>query len=75
MNAEVYRYYSDTDTGRARAQVSIDNSDPDVIEPISTGPLSRRLLWKKEDLCPGSHMLTVMHTGSTGQLLTADFFR
>jgi len=75
MDADVRRYYSDTDAGYARASASIDGSDPVVVQTTSAGPLSRRLLWKKDDLSPGKHTLNVTHIGFAGEWLTVDFFR
>ena len=75
MGADVRRYYSDTDTGHARAAASIDGSDPTVVQTTSAGPLSRRMLWKKDGLSPGKHTLNLTHIGFAGELLTVDFLR
>jgi len=75
MNAEGHRYYSDTDTGHARAVASIDGSTPTIVQTTSAVPLSRRLLWKNGNLSLGKHTLNVTHAGFSGELLTVDFFR
>ena len=77
MHANLFlRYYSDLQLFNGWYTVSIDGSQPELLNGENVGgQLSQQMLWSKANLTPGRHTVTLRHNDANGKSMNLDFFR